>query len=328
MPAVSLPVLQPAPGLPLRVTPTDVSQFVRLEQCERFLRFRLAERAGQDFMHAYDVVPQRISPLLTLSGRSFEEKIEQAIRKAFLSVHYAELAGHDHNRPANDADLVREARRLLEREVMVLFQPRLEVALDGWLIRGDLDLLRLERHGDGGLHALIVDLKSTTEVKVEHRLQVGFYHLMLEALFRQHGVGREQIQTGVLYRPPGDATPEGEEAIRPHREAARQWFGLGDALLEVVDDPEAYLRSARDLVTGSDSAARRVAAAPFEQVPFCLSYKCDGCLYNEFCLRWSAEREDLSLLPYMTAVEKEALRRAGVTTIQALALLKDLAPPG
>jgi hypothetical protein len=53
---VSLPVL-PA-NRPLRLTPTDVSQFVRLEQCDRFLRFRLAERAGQKFMEEYDVIPQ------------------------------------------------------------------------------------------------------------------------------------------------------------------------------------------------------------------------------------------------------------------------------
>jgi predicted RecB family nuclease len=328
MAPVPLPVLNPVPGVPLRVTPTDVAQFVRLEQCERFLRFRLAERAGQDFLHAYGVAPQRISPLLTLSGGSFEEKIERAIRKSYRSVHYAELAGHSHNRPANDGELVREARRLLEREAVVLFQPRLEVAVGGWLIRGDVDLLRLERHADGGLHALIVDLKSTTEVKVEHRLQVGFYHLMLEALFRQHGVGLEQVQTGVLYRPPADATPEVQEELRPHREAARHWFGLGNALLEIIDDPEAYLRSVRDLVTGPDSTARRVASAGFDTLPYCLSYKCDGCLYNEFCLKDSAEREDLSLLPYMTGVEKAALTRAGVTTIEALSRLKDLTPAG
>jgi hypothetical protein len=42
---VSLPVLSPSG--PLRLTPTDVSQFVRLEQCELYLRLRLAERAGQ-----------------------------------------------------------------------------------------------------------------------------------------------------------------------------------------------------------------------------------------------------------------------------------------
>ena len=40
--SVSLPVL-PTTSL-MRLTPTDVSQFVRLEQCERFLRFRLAEK--------------------------------------------------------------------------------------------------------------------------------------------------------------------------------------------------------------------------------------------------------------------------------------------
>src|SRR5262249_61785565 len=58
---VSLPVL-PA-DRPLRLTPTDVTQFVRMGQCDRHLRLRLAERAGQDFMEEYGVVPQRISPL-------------------------------------------------------------------------------------------------------------------------------------------------------------------------------------------------------------------------------------------------------------------------
>ena len=45
---VSLPVL-PRDG-PMRLTPTDVSQFVRLEQCERYLRFR-AGRAGGAEVH-------------------------------------------------------------------------------------------------------------------------------------------------------------------------------------------------------------------------------------------------------------------------------------
>ena len=53
-----LPIL-PA-DRPMRLTPTDVTQFVRLEQCERYLRFRLAERAGQRFMDPFDVIPQRM----------------------------------------------------------------------------------------------------------------------------------------------------------------------------------------------------------------------------------------------------------------------------
>src|SRR5947209_2114310 len=92
--SVSLPIL--ASNHPLRLTPTDVSQFVRLDQCERFLRFRLAERAKQKFMEEYDVNPQRITPLLSLSGHDFEEGIEEKVGKLFASVNYAKKsAAHD-----------------------------------------------------------------------------------------------------------------------------------------------------------------------------------------------------------------------------------------
>src|SRR5207248_6513229 len=119
-----------------------------------------------------------------------------------------------------------------------------------------------------------------------------------------------------------DPTPE-EEEIKPLRDAAKQVFGLDGSLLEVVADADAYIQSAPDLVLGRDSTARRVAGTPFEQLPYCLSFKCDGCLYNEFCMKWSAEKEDLSLLPYMTGTGKEAMRRAGIATVQSLANLKE-----
>src|SRR2546421_10666738 len=106
---VSLPVLSPTG--PLRLTPTDVTQFVRFEQCERFLRFRLAERAGQKFMTEYDVNPQRITPLLSLSGHDFEEGIEKALGKRFAKVNYAEKSAA-HDRPSNNSEVIEEARKL------------------------------------------------------------------------------------------------------------------------------------------------------------------------------------------------------------------------
>src|SRR5882724_6825248 len=98
-PSFSLPVVPDPASQPLRLTPTDVSQFVRLEQCERYLRFRLAERAGQDFMKEYDVTPQRITPLLSLSGHTFEAGVECDLGKHFRTVQYAAKYGMDHNRP-------------------------------------------------------------------------------------------------------------------------------------------------------------------------------------------------------------------------------------
>jgi hypothetical protein len=311
---------------PLRLTPTDVTQFVRLEQCERFLRIRLAERAGRDFMEPYGVAPQRMTPLLSLSGHTFEGRVESSLAGRCRTVDYAALDSRAHNRPANNQEVVAEARSLRPGESVVLLQPRLEAELDGWTIRGDVDLLKLARASDGTLHALIADIKATAEVKVEHRLQVAFYRLMLERIFWNGDVSHEPIGLGVLFRPPADPTPEDETRLGPPRDAARSAFGLDDALLELVADPDAYIRSARDLVLASDSVGRRVAGTEFDELPYCLSFKCDGCLYNEFCLKWSAEHEDLSLLPYVTGTEKEALRRAGVTAIRDLATLKEFAP--
>src|SRR5947207_14026528 len=102
--SVSLPVL-PRDG-PLPLTPTDVSQFVRLEQCERYLRFRLAERAGQKFMEEYGVIPQRITPLLSLSGSTFEEGVEKDLSTRFRTVQYAARYALDHNRPSNNKEVV------------------------------------------------------------------------------------------------------------------------------------------------------------------------------------------------------------------------------
>jgi hypothetical protein len=321
--SVSLPIV--VDDRPLRLTPTDVSQFVRLEQCERFLRFRLAERAGQDFMEPFDVVPQRMTPLLSLSGHDFEAKIEGDLSGRFRHVHYASRYGQAHNRPENNAEVVAEARSLRPGEAVLLFQPRLEAELDGWRLRGDVDLLRLERAEDGTLQAVVADIKSTAEVKVEHRLQVAFYRLMIERIFRGGGVAHDPFETAILYRPPVEPSPEQTEENRVQREAARAVFGLDDALLEVVADPSAYGQSVLDLVLGEDSTARRIARTPFEDLPYCLSFKCDGCLYGEFCMKWSAEHDDLSLLPYMSGSDKEALRRSGVQTIQSLATMKDFA---
>jgi hypothetical protein len=77
-----------------------------------------------------------------------------------------------------------------------------------------------------------------------------------------------------------------------------------------------------DLVTAPRSVAARVAEADFAALPFHLSFKCDGCLYNEYCMKWSAEHDDLSLLPHLTANDKTALRRCGVGAMRDLATIK------
>ncbi|MFO0806405.1 MAG: hypothetical protein U0791_25150 [Gemmataceae bacterium] len=175
---ISLPVL--AADHARRLTPTDVTQFVRLEQCERFLRLRLAERAGQDFMKEYDVIPQRMTPLFSLSGHIFEEGIEADLAKRVATLNLAAKYAKAHNRPENNAEVVDEIRKLSPGQSVILLQPRLEAELGGWRLRGDVDLVRLDRTADGTLRVFIGDMKSTVEVKVEHRLQVAFSRCHLQ----------------------------------------------------------------------------------------------------------------------------------------------------
>lgn len=320
-----------SPGQPRRITPTDVSQFIRLEQCQRYLRLRLWERQkGQQFLHDYGVAPQSIPPLLTLSGAVFEEKVEQAVAQRYWKINFVADMAHSGQRVDDNARVMQLARELAAGEIVVLFQPRLSANLGDWQVRGDVDILRLERREDGGLRILITDMKSSTTAKVEHRLQVAFYVEMLSALLAEHGIPWSDMAMGVLYRGPADEdiglSPQAIAEHEEQRDAAEAIFGTREGLLEVVSDVESYRGAVRDLVTGSASTAERVAQAPFAEIPYHLAYKCDGCLYNEFCMKWSAEHDDLSLLPYLATEEKNALLHAGIATIGELATLKEFAP--
>ena len=186
-----------------KIAPTDISQFIRLDQCERYLRLRLHERAfGQRFMREYDVTPQSIPVLLTRSGSDFEEQTERVVGTSFPTENFAERVRESGSRQADNDRVIATARDLASGFVRVIFQPRLEVELDGWLIRGDVDILRLERDDAGRLTVTIADMKSSRSAKVEHRVQVAFYYAMLAKLLAEHEVACDEIQMGILYRGP------------------------------------------------------------------------------------------------------------------------------
>jgi hypothetical protein len=133
-----------------RISPTDISQFIRLEQCQRYLRLRLHERAhGRDFLSNYGVYPQTIPPLLTRSGQSFEDAVEQAVSARHPS---RNLANEGSPRRVSDNVLLEElARNLPPNEVLVLFQLRLDVPLGEWWFRGE--------DGASGITFRILDLQ-------------------------------------------------------------------------------------------------------------------------------------------------------------------------
>jgi hypothetical protein len=256
--------------------------------------------------------------------------VEDAVRAHSQVINFAEEVKRSGSRSPDNDHVVALASTLTPQSTLFLFQPRIVAQVGQWNLRGDIDLLRLERDAQGGLHLLITDMKSSTTARVEHRLQVAFYHTMLATLLDKTAVPYVSIRTAILYRgantPDPRLTPEQLLQLQEQQDAARDLFGVSNAFLEMVPNPDAYLQSVEDLVTGPQSTTERVMAQPFDAIPYHLTYKCDGCLYNEFCMKRTAEREDLSLLPHLTALDKEALRRTGITTVRQLAYLKDLPP--
>jgi len=321
-------------GQPLSISPTDVSQFIRLDQCQRYLRLRLHERArGLGFMRDHGMVPQSMPPTLTQSGAEFEATIEADVAAHLpttrCSSDQRRAAGVTHD----NGEIVRLAMELPAGGIHVLFQPRLHTHLGAWHIRGDADIVRLERTSDGSLRILVADMKSSTASRVEHRLQVAFYHEMLATILGEHSVAHGSIDLAILYRGPAEsadpvASHEDAERFEAQRQAAITLLGTDAGLLERIEDKDAYIGSVHDLVIGETSTARRVLQTDFDTIPFHLTAKCDGCLYNEFCMKRSAERDDLSLLPHITEGDKGALMRLGIATVTGLATLKDLSRQG
>lgn len=249
-------------GRTLPISPTDVAQFVRLDQCRRFLRLRLHERLeGSRFLRDFDVAPQEIPPLLTRAGAEFEARVTQEVSKQYPVRDFAAEAPPPGERQPNNSEVIELAGSLTPESPIVLLQPRLQAEIAGWLITGDVDLLRLERDASGTLRILIADMKSSTTAKVEHRLQVAFYRHILDQLLDNAEVARAPIELAILYRGESAAvaamsglvpTGAGERpaGVAAQFLEAERLFGTTSALLERVPDPEAYLNAVGELVTG------------------------------------------------------------------------------
>ena len=269
------------------VSPTDISQYLSLSRCERFLRLRLYQNEkGIGFLKDFGVEAVPLPPLLSESGLDFEENLAQKYRPAIdCKQNPIEIRG---KRQPDNSRLREAADRLLPNKICYFLQPRLVAPLGDWEVRGDADLVQIKRDVDGTLSLFVLDFKSSSEVKVEHRLQVAFYKALLTTIFPD-----TLIRTGV------------------------QCAGG----IEKISDQRIYDAEVLSLVTGGQSSAGRIATLPFDDLFFSLSSRCEGCPYQEFCFKDAHETRDLSLLPHLTSRDKKAFRGIGLRTVEDLANL-------
>lgn len=282
-----------------RLNPTSLSQYIRLENCERYLRFRLVPSDVERLEKRWGITAQPLTPLLKESGADFEQNIANQLAAKGEAI--VDLDKKDINETLK---WLREVK-----EPTILLQPTLAAPIGKFTCSGRADVIHLSRNRQNQLKVLIADIKASRKEKTEHRLQVAIYARMIQSLAKEHNLPVEEIRGAVLTKQDDGSYPS---------------LGPDTPTFEL----ETYYSILDRLVVHEDAVVNQVINQPFERAFYHLSPKCDGCLYNALCMYDSAERLDLALTPNITAVEKRVLNEAGIMTISELANLMELPAQG
>ena len=273
-----------------------LAQYVSRKRCERYLRLALFPSEAKRLAERYRVGFENLSPLLSESGQHFER--EQV----------AELGARADVRNLQNtsaAAFVAALKSQLPGQRTFYYQARLEGRIGGCSCEGYPDLIEIERHGgDAGsndtVDVTVIDIKASRRETVGFRLQVAFYARLLADALREAGLKPAAFKGAIAARD-SELAPERIERF----------------------DLSLYLDEIEQLVAAADSDVARASARTFADASYHLGAHCDGCPYNALCFIDTAEREDLSLIPTLTATEKGALKSAGVRTTRELVRLMD-----
>lgn len=145
-------------------------------------------------------------------------------------------------------------------------------------------------------HLRVLDLKASTSLKTSHRVQVGFYAMILSHVVKAiHAGCAADLESGGVWLY-GKETPElfDLRSVQPHIAKLLQ------------QDLPGYL------------------GAPVHEVPWHYSYRCEWCEYFTYCGAEAREGRSVSLIPYLTAHGRNHLRASGVNTLSELAAFLSL----
>jgi len=275
-----------------------LAQYVSRNRCERYLRLALFPSEAKRIAARYRVGFETLSPLLSESGQQFERD------------QVAELSARADVRNLQNTSAAAFVSALKSQgagQRTFYYQARLEGHIGGCSCEGYPDLIEIERHnngddggGDDTVDVTVIDIKASRRETVGFRLQVAFYARLLGDALREAGL-----------KP---ATFKGAIAARNSELAPDQIERF---------DLSIYLDEIEQLVAAADSDVARASARSFTDASYHLGAHCDGCPYNSLCFIDTAEREDLSLVPSLTATEKAALGSVGVRTTRELSRLMD-----
>lgn len=283
------------PRRPVEASPPErtigaqrLAQYVMRNRCQRHLRATLFPSEVNALRERYGVSFESLSPLLSAEGQTFERhQIDELIAGG---EHVVDLT----NKSA--AEFLDGLQHQTTNRVYY-YQPSLEGWIGAWPCGGRADLIEATRQPDGSFSYVVADIKASVRETVGFRLQVAFYAALLKQHLRALG-WQGEVRGAIMAR---------DVVFTPGE--------LPTFDLTLFED------EIQSLIAAPDSDVARAARVNFEAASYNLGPQCDGCPYNAVCFVNAAEREDLSLVPHLTATEKSALHAEGVRHVRELARL-------
>ncbi|HET9532984.1 MAG TPA: AAA domain-containing protein [Blastocatellia bacterium] len=262
-----------------------LAEYITRNRCERFLRFELFSSEADRLRRRYEAGYETMSSLLSSEGKSFEREAVERLKSRERVLRMEDRGAEDF---ISELKSQAAGRTFYD-------QPWLEGRIGDWPCHGRADLVQVTRAEGDEADVLVIDIKASRRETVGFRLQVAFYARLVEEAAARAGLRLRSIKGAIARR---------NESIE--EEEFKQF------------DLALYLDEIERLVAASDSDVARVARTALSDISYHLGPHCDGCRYSSICFIDSAEREDLSLVPLMSASEKNALRAEGVRSAREL----------
>jgi CRISPR/Cas system-associated exonuclease Cas4 (RecB family) len=276
-----------ADAVKVKITATQLAQYVAARQrCERYLRFAIFPSEYKAMEDRYSAHPEPLSQLLADSGNVFEQQVIAEIEKS------APLVVMKNKTADGFTDTVRNQ----SESHALYYQPLLEGRMGQTRCEGRADLIEIVRNEDGSVDATVIDIKASRRESIGFRLQIAFYARLLKVAINKLGLQTRSVKGAIL-------------------------SSGGVLSLTTVErfDLHLFEDEIERLVAAPQSDVERIKRKNLADVSYHLDARCDGCPFNAVCFIDTAEREDLSLVPSLTATEKRALQIEGITTARALA---------
>src|SRR5689334_14459220 len=272
----------------LRVSVSDIGEFVRFQSCER--RFKLSYNKRQEARRLpfYERLFNVLDPILAQAGADRE----QAWASQLTEAGYTELTplppepdedGTVRPRRSEWAEFAAALAELPEGSLAFGREVGVEGRIGAFEVRGAIDFIVLEWQEDQPI-LRIIEGKASRRDRTYHRIQVVAYMMLLRDVLRSVPLS----VAGKLIEP---------ESVRAVVARIEEDTGRPQVVQELeelsdVDREEADLRR----LLAPDGPLSRITSTALPELQFQLGGKCDGCVFSIDCLSESGRERRLELL--------------------------------